>query len=265
MRITEKDSNNKILLVGGCSFLERPWDEETPNKARRTSIRTHVWKNLSQAEIDNLRFTALLAKKLKRKEVSMAKSGNNNKRFLEQITDYIIDNPDKDIEVIIGLTELSRFYIPHPHSNRLDLNISINSVDFFLDSESFTEYFDFISREQMKEYIETYYKYLYNDDRAVLELKRLLLYFDAFCKQRGVNTTYFLAYDGQKHIAGKLYENIVTKTDLTFFNFLSQEKKLISWRDYIGSYDRRYQGNHPNAYDNRKLADMFEVFLKKNG
>ena len=90
----------KNIVAAGCSFIEGSNIYEaiiTPGKNREV-----VWTGRDH------RMSKLLAKKLVIPEVNLALAGSSNYRIINNIINYVLENPDSKDLVIIGLSGITR-------------------------------------------------------------------------------------------------------------------------------------------------------------
>ena len=253
--ITTEEGSNKTLLTLGCSFLERSWDDEKPSPD--STQRKYTLYDIPDNNIlKEKRLSTLLAKELNRKDINLARSGQSNTRALEVGIDYIKNHRFDDIKVLVGFTEFARFnYHNHLTGNFHKVTPHWNTL-----SQEYPQY-------PLNEIIEEYFTYYYNEDVQINSFINKVLVFDSFCKLRNIDVVYLFAYetfnlyDNLIPIKDKLYTELVCEHNINLFNFNSKDKTIVSWPEYILSYDDTYVRGHPIIDDNYKLLDLIKPYF----
>ena len=249
---------NKVLLTLGCSFLERCWDDERAPEG-------HIQREYTLHEIpdrrvlfDN-RLSTLLAKDLHREDINLARSGQGNTKSLDMGMDYIKDHRFTDIKVLVGFTEFGRFNFDNlltGHKHKISPNwntLSPHHPEYPIDSM-----------------VEDFYKYYYDEDTQVNTFINRVLSFDSFCKLRNIPVVYFFAYEyfnvceNLTQLKDTLYTRLVLEQNINLFNFNIKEETIMSWPEYINSYDDTYRRGHPIIDDNKRLLNLLRPYFTEN-
>lgn len=256
MPTTEIDSN-KILLTLGCSFLERCWDDEkhpSKGKPRTNQIKDPYNSPLLFSE----RLSTLLAKEMGRVDVNLARSGQSNIASLDAGINYIKNHKNQDIKVLIGFTEFGRFNL---ENNITGKSYKVTPNWNTLDGEGI------LTQEEIKDLVQKFFIYYYNENSQINNFINRVITFHSYCKLNKIDPVYFFAYehfrmsDSEQKIRENLYREFVIENNMRVFNFNSEKRSIISWPDYIKSYDDTYVRAHPIIDDNYKLLDLIRPYF----
>ena len=96
------------ILVSGCSWCEHPYDFEGGERHRKTDA-----KPCSIKDVQNRAFGKLLSDKFNVDYKNLANAGDSNDIIFYNVWKYIQQNQLNNSLVIIGLTEITRFFVHH--------------------------------------------------------------------------------------------------------------------------------------------------------
>ena len=216
------------ILVSGCSWCEHPYDYEGGERYRKSDAELY---NVEDAI--NYSFGKLLSDKFNVDYKNLAKAGDSNDIIFYNVWKYIQQNQLNNSLVIIGLTEITRFFV-HYRKKRLILKPTM--------PKRYKDLFN-ISEKDLKKFHEV--KYSLSDDELICEeIIMMCDLLEKYLENRGSKLLVFNSFT----------KNINYEPRNYFYN------RFKTWAEYIESYDDEYQFNkHPNSYDHQILTnDLYE-------
>jgi hypothetical protein len=102
------------ILVSGCSWCEHPYDYEGGERSRKTDAKPYSIK-----DVQNRAFGKLLSDKFNTDYKNLATAGNSNDIIFYNVWKYIQQNQLNNSLVIIGLTEITRFFVHHKKKRKI--------------------------------------------------------------------------------------------------------------------------------------------------
>ena len=216
------------ILVSGCSWCEHPYDFEGGERHRKTDAKPYNVKDAI-----NYSFGKLLSDKFNADYKNLATAGNSNDIIFYNVWKYIQQNQLNNSLVIIGLTEITRFFV-HYRKKRLILKPTM--------PKRYKDFFN-ISEKDLKKFHEV--KYSLSDDELICEeIIMMCDLLEKYLESRGSKLLVFNSFT----------KNINYEPRNYFYN------RFKTWAEYIESYDDEYQFNkHPNSYDHQILTnDLYE-------
>ena len=252
------------LVLGGCSFGIKPFDHDNPRRNSFQQLEGDV-------EVE-YRFSKLLADKLNCEEINLCEGGVSNDYILRVLYNWISENKpiDKNVIMMVGLTELSRFEIFSTLSQKYIMTINPTSlsarvpniINRFLELTNLTKW---ISEREISSYFEIFYKYFYDELEQIQRLNRKLDMFQVYCEKNNIDVfcstmlTDVKAYNR----LGDIYKNPNMKNfntkDINYFKFPND---IMSWKEYIQTYDKNYRMEHPNIHDHEVITNLLFNYIE---
>lgn len=247
--------SRKVLLTAGCSFLVRSWDDELKGKPSQRSVAN---EELTPVQLTKLRLSSLLAVKLGRIDINLAKSGSNNRAIINNVVRYIYTHRGTNIHVLLGLTDPSRTQLTSTKDPSRFLQI-VGGQILEPPDLNIEEFLPGSTIEDVRETVTRYYAHMYNDFQEEENLISDIIMLNSFCKFYNVNITFFSSITPGNNLDAHKYDNLFQtvkrNSEIDFFNF-NLNDRLFSWRHFISTYDSEYKGNHPTLYDNERLTEL---------
>jgi|TARA_A100001515_G_scaffold99305_1_gene80171 hypothetical protein len=218
------------IIIGGCSWCEHPYDYEGGERYRKTDAKPYNVKDAI-----NYSFGKLLSDKFNVDCKNLAAAGNSNDRAFYRIWEYVSHRDLKNSLVIIGLTEITRFFV-HFDNDRWVLKPSAKNryIDMF---------------KFLKDDMESFYKVkvgLSDDNMICEEIIMMCDLLEKYLESRGSKLLVFNSFT----------KNINYEPRDYFYDGFK------TWAEYIESYDDEYKFNkHPNSYDHKILANNLYEYL----
>ena len=212
------------ILVSGCSWCEHPYDYEGGERSRKTDAKPYSIK-----DVQNRAFGKLLSDKFNVDYKNLANAGDSNDIIFYNVWKYIQQNQLNNSLVIIGLTEITRFFVHHKKKRKI------------LKPGAPKRYSDLfnISEKDLKKYHEIKYS-LFDDELMCEEIIMMCDLLDKYLESRGSKLLVFNSFT----------KNINYEPRNYFYDGFE------TWAEYIESYDDEYIFNrHPNSYDHKILAN----------
>jgi len=216
------------ILVSGCSWCEHPYDYEGGERHRKTDAKPYNVKDAI-----NYSFGKLLSDKFNADYKNLATAGNSNDIIFYNVWKYIQQNQLNNSLVIIGLTEITRFFVHHKKKRKiLKPTMPKRHKDLFN-----------ISEKDLKKFHEVKYS-LFDDELMCEEIIMMCDLLEKYLESRGSKLLVFNSFT----------KNINYEPRNYFYNGFK------TWAEYVESYDEEYQFNkHPNSYDHQILTnDLYE-------
>lgn len=247
--------NKKYLLTVGCSFFHRSWDDELAGKPSQRKL---AREDLSLSELIQNRLSTMLAYKLNRIDVNLSRSGTNNNYIFKTVMDYVITHKEKDLHIIVGITDPSRTQLYSSVDTKALMHI-VGGKLIETDKNKFSKLFPDVTLEDMNTTIDRYYGHMYSQELQESRLIYDIIMLHTFCKFYNKNITFIPSIIPENHIKSYPYNKLLLKLkkhpEIDFFNFNIQDR-IFSWRHFISTYDLDYKGSHPILADNEKLAEL---------
>lgn len=249
------------LYTGGCSFLVRAYDFDTPDTRRKNPC-SYKYK---PSEAQFFSFPAFLSAKLNLKLINDAAPGHSNTYIIRKLYEYIKNKPKLTRSVaVIGLTELARQEIPIQGTDRYH---HITPSDYHTYTPTYKNNIEkYAPVPNFVRALDEYYKYIYNDRTAITFLIQQLNMLAAYCKINSTRLYVFCSFAmmEKSELLGRYYDELSsTKNNFMFFNFGQNNNQLCSWVDFILSYAPDHIEGHPWVYDNNLLANIMASFIKE--
>jgi len=215
------------ILVSGCSWCYRPYDYSKPVGVRKTDI-----IGMTKTEAINLCFGKILSDKYNVDYKNIAGPGASNDLSFFEIVNNTLNNDLKNSLVILGITELSRFFVHHKKNRKVIKPKGASNSDVFK-----------LSEENIKTFHEVKVS-LTDEEMQLQEITMMCDLLQGFLKSRNSNLLVFNSFMDGIVLEGR---------DYYYDGFKS-------WARHIETYSDNYKFNrHPNAYDHKLLAnDLYE-------
>jgi len=254
------------FVLGACSFGVKPFDYDNPNRV--------TFKQLPGEVENEYRFSKLLSDKLGCKEVNLSLGGVSNNYILRVLYNWISENKpiDKKVLMMVGLTELSRFEVFSTLAQQYVMTINPNSLSArvpniikrFLELTNLTKW---VRERDISSYFEIFYKYFYDEVEEIKQLNRKLDMFQSYCEKHNIDVFFcstMLSDVKLYNRNGEVYKNPNFKDfntkDINYFKFPND---IVSWKEYIQTYDRNYRMEHPNIYDHEVITPLLFEYIEK--
>ena len=220
------------LVLGGCSFGIKPFDHDNPRRNSFQQLEGDV-------EVE-YRFSKLLADKLNCEEINLCEGGVSNDYILRVLYNWISENKpiDKNVIMMVGLTELSRFEIFSTLSQKYIMTINPTSlsarvpniINRFLELTNLTKW---ISEREISSYFEIFYKYFYDELEQIQRLNRKLDMFQVYCEKNNIDVFFcstMLTDVKAYNRLGDIYKNPNMKNfntkDINYFKFPNEKRVM---------------------------------------
>lgn len=245
------------IATFGCSFLVSSYDYE-PEQNRRIEH----YKDKDPNWYTERSFPNLLQKKAKIPVENYAMPGHSNDFSLRKAYSYITNrdkNKGKGL-AIIGLTHLARTEYTAPFD---PIYHHVTPSDCHLQNGQYIQYFKkHINEEKFQQIVSENYKFFYNEDLRIEELKARLNMLHAYGKMMNVDLIVFFSFPGTSKTPGQFADSFLSDTNLfNLFNFGFRKNITVTWHDFIKTYDSSYQSGHPFYNDTKILADLMYDYI----
>ena len=216
------------ILVSGCSWCEHPYDYEGGERHRKTDAKPYSVKDAI-----NYSFGKLLSDKFNVDYKNLAKAGDSNDIIFYNVWKYIQQNQLNNSLVIIGLTEITRFFVHHKKKRKI---LKPGAP------KRYSNLFN-ISEKDLRKFHEVKLN-LFDDELMCEEIIMMCDLLEKYLESRGSKLLVFNSFT----------KNINYRERDYFYNGFK------TWAEYIESYDDEYIFNrHPNSYDHQILTnDLYE-------
>ena len=253
------------FVLGACSFGVKPFDHDNPKR--------NSFKQLDGDIENEYGFSKLLSDKLGCKEINLSEGGVSNDYILRVLYNWISENKpiDKNVIMMVGLTELSRFEIFSTLSQKYIMTIDPTSLSArvpniikrFLELTNLTKW---ISEREISSYFEIFYKYFYDELEQIQQLNRKLDMFQVYCEKNNIDVFFcstMLTDVKAYNRLGDIYKNPNMKNfntkDINYFKFPND---IMSWKEYIQTYDKNYRMEHPNIHDHEVITNLLFNYIE---
>lgn len=229
---------NKVVGIG-CSFTRHAIEEEEPQRLSYDSSLIEEFKHS---------YISHLASLLNCEYENPSKGGIGNRHILRKLFKHVTTNKNiSETLYVIGLSFLGRydFINPHIEDGKFTVPLYPDLRGSFLDDRS--KLFK-MPPEDILNFSRIFFRYIYNDNTAVQELKELIALYRAFVEQKGGRVIFVNTVNDGLELEG-------------VFSFPNNAR---SWREFITSYDETYLGLHPNHYDHTQLGELLYTYISEN-
>ena len=233
--------NYNHLLVNGCSFSF----------------------GATLENIEQERYSSLLAKKLNCNVENISKLGGSNDRIFRTTFDWINKNKYSDTLIIIGLTEIFREDIFSNNTKKY----TPMSYAYLNSKDDMKTFFNECGVNDMTEFFETNFQYFINKDEWIKKVNRNIILLNSYAKQSGVDIIFFDAmlrtsYGENLHQSDmktwKENKDLFKLNNVNYFLFENYE----NWREYIKSWDDTYDYGHPQKNHHKDLTEKLYEYIR---
>jgi len=246
----------KTIVTAGCSYVQNSYTD----KLRQTD--EEIAQCRSNAQYYTSTFGHKLAQLLNAEFINLAKAGSSIEAIVWQVTQWLSYLPSNDSLLIIGITHTNRVNLSHPYQRyKLTPKFKDGLTPFCLGKPSnieneYTEFFsDYLTKEEYTSFISTYWKYFADLERMTFNDVYRLVTLQAYLNKLQVPHIFI-------DITG--HGDFITKGDNWGYyldNIFQFNDNITAWKEYIHSYDKRYNNGHPIQSDHHLLGELLYKFL----